>query len=121
MLLYLSVVLLPCALPASTTIDTTAAPMIIHLAKVSPESSKAKLWIVYKTPDDLVKLEKEGFKILKTKIKMVRDNQFWSDIFQSSLNMAMGYIILKGGANTQSTPQPVSFSAPEQHRFHQQY
>lgn len=115
----LCAIALLCLVPKSrAAIDTLDIPKIINLAKVKPQSSKSKIWVVYHAPQDLVKLEKEGFSIVKTKVKLVRNNAFWSEMWKSSLNMAMSYIVLKGGLNEQATPLAIPFTQPEQPKMY---
>jgi len=85
------------SLYAMASLDTVPTPSVIQLAKVSKGDSK--FWILYHTPSDLLSLEKEGYQVLKTKVKMVRNNQFWLDLWQSSLRMAAGYIIAKSSTS----------------------
>ena len=97
---------------ASIPQDTSANPTVLLLAKVS--KAKSKYWILYHKPDDLFTLEENGYTIIKTKVKMVRNNQFWLDMWQSSLNLAVGYIITKGGQEKTSLTLPNKSKLPQQ-------
>lgn len=92
-LLCLLVAISPYSIEASAMVDTMTTPSVIQLAKISKPSSKAKYWVVYHSPDDLMELERNGYAILKTKVKMIRNNDFWLSMWQSSLQMAMGYVV----------------------------
>ena len=97
--------------------DSIPAPAVVQLAKVVKLKSKAKFWIVYKSPADLFSLEKEGYTILKTKVKMVRNNDFWLDIWQSSMEMAVGYIIAKGSDKPQEILLPTANQKLDGNKF----
>ena len=97
---------------ASIPQDTSANPTVLLLAKVS--KAKSKYWILYHKSDDLFTLEENGYTIIKTKVKMVRNNQFWLDMWQSSLNLAVGYIITKGGQEKTSLTLPNKSKLPQQ-------
>jgi len=110
LLLLLLGLLIGSPLSASDAIDTTATPSVLQLAKITKVSSKAKFWILYKSTDDLIRLEKEGYAILKTKVKLIRNNQFWLDMWQSSLNVAVGYIVAKRGKNSPAVILPTAIN-----------
>lgn len=112
LLICLSMVVLPTALKASVSIDTTAVPSVIQLAKVSKVSSTGKYWIVYHSPNDLIELENNGYTILKTKVKMIRNNQFWLSMWQSSLQMAVGYMIASKDSGGAVLTLPNTMNAP---------
>jgi len=100
--------------PANALVDTLVTPDLIQLAKITKTGSKSKYWVLYHAPSDLLTLEKEGYTILKTKVKLIRNNQFWLDMWQSSIQMAAGFMIAKADGKNSKVMIPSAMAKPSE-------